>query len=281
MALIGQRNRLTILFENDSGYYLDGGEHGEILLPGRYIPRGSRPGEIVDVFVYRDSEDRLVATTERPYAMVGEFASLRVVSVNPRVGIFLDWGLSKDLLLPIREQKEGLMPGYWVIVHVLLDTQTDRIIASARISRHLNLTSPTYAEGQEVKLLITGPTPLGYNAIVNNAHNGLLYASELSGPLKMGQRFTGYIKTVRADGKIDLSLDRAGHQRIPANEEIVLKALTSAGGRLPFHDGSSPEAIREKFGMSKKAFKQAIGSLFKARRIMISPDEIKIVAAKK
>ena len=281
MALIGQRNRLTILFENDSGYYLDGGEHGEILLPGRYIQRGSRPGEILDVFVHRDSEDRLVATTERPFAMVREFASLRVVSVNPRVGIFLDWGLSKDLLLPIREQKDGLLPGYWVIVCVLLDTKTDRIIASARISRHLNLTPPTYAEGQAVKLLVTGPTPLGYNAIVDNAHNGLLYGSELAAPLKMGQRLTGYIRAVRPDGKIDLGLDPAGHQRIPANQETVLKVLDNAGGRLPFHDGSSPEEIRETFGMSKKAFKQAIGSLFKSRRIMISPHEIRLVAAAK
>ncbi|MBP9913196.1 MAG: hypothetical protein KBF26_07285, partial [Opitutaceae bacterium] len=156
MALIGQRNRLTIVREAPPGFYLDGGEHGEILLPGIYIPRGSRPGEILDVFVYRDSEDRLVATTERPFAMVGQFASLRVVSVNPRVGIFLDWGLSKDLLLPIREQKDGLLPGYWVVVAVLLDAKTDRIIASARISRHLNLTPPRYTEGQAVGLLITG-----------------------------------------------------------------------------------------------------------------------------
>ncbi len=281
MALIGQRNRLTIVREAPPGFYLDGGEHGEILLPGIYIPRGSRPGEILDVFVYRDSEDRLVATTERPFAMVGQFASLRVVSVNPRVGIFLDWGLSKDLLLPIREQKDGLLPGYWVVVAVLLDAKTDRIIASARISRHLNLTPPRYTEGQAVGLLITGPTPLGYNAIVENAHNGLLYGSELAAPLKMGQRMTGYIRAVRPDGKIDLGLDPAGYRRVANYTDDIIKALERAGGRLPLHDDSTPEEIRAALGMSKKAFKQAIGALFKSRRIMISPHEIRLTAAGK
>ncbi len=282
MALIGQRNRLTIVREAAPGFYLDGGkEHGEILLPGKFIPRGAQPGEILDVFIYRDSEDRLVATTQWSLAMVGEFASLRVVSVNPRVGIFLDWGLGKDLLLPIREQKEGLLPGYWVIVAVLLDTKTDRIIASARISRHLDLVPPTYTEGQLVNLLITGPSPLGFNAIVDNAHSGLLYGSELASPLKMGQRMTGYIRTVRPDGKIDLGLDPAGYRRVADYTGDIVKALENAGGRLPFHDRSSPEEIRETFSMSKKAFKQAIGVLFKARRIMISPHEIRLVAAPK
>ena len=280
MALIGQRNRLTIVREAPPGFYLDGGEHGEILLPGIYIPRGSRPGEIMDVFVYRDSEDRLVATTERPYAMVGEFASLRVVSVNPRVGIFLDWGLGKDLLLPIREQKEGLQLGYWVVVYVMLDEKTDRIIASARISRHLNRTPLAYAEGQAVSLLVTGTTPLGYNAIIEHAHNGLLYRGELASPLKMGQRLTGYIRSVRPDGKIDLGLDPVGYRRVASYTDAILDALRKSGGRMPYHDDSSPEAIRAAFGMSKKAFKQAIGSLFKGRRIMITKDGISLADAK-
>lgn len=281
MAQLGRRNRLTILYETDSGYYLDGGTLGEILLPGRYIQKGSRPGEIMDVFLYRDSEDRLVATTEYPLAMVGEFASLRVVGMNPRVGSFLDWGLSKDLLLPIREQKDGLDIGYWVVVAVLLDEKTDRIVASARISRHLNLTPPDYHEGQEVNLLITGATPLGYNAIVNNAHTGLLYRAEVATPLKMGQRMTGYIRSVREDGKIDLGLDQAGHRRIDNYQTHIIEALEAAGGGMPYHDGSSPEEIREVFGMSKKAFKQAIGTLFKARRIVIADQGIRLVPTKK
>lgn len=281
MAEIGRRNRLEILYETDSGFYLDGDVHGEILLPGKYIPRGARPGEILDVFIYRDSEDRLVATTEYPLAMVGEFASLRVVGMNPRVGSFLDWGLDKDLLLPIREQKEGLDIGYWVVVAVLLDDRSDRIMASARISRHLNLTPPEYHEGQEVKLLITGTTPLGYNAIVDNAHTGLLYRAEVALPLKMGQRMTGYIRAVREDGKIDLGLDQAGHRRIDNYQDDVLKALEASGGRMPYHDKSSPEEIRAAFGMSKKAFKQAIGTLFKARRIMIADHGIRLASPDK
>ena len=281
MAEIGRRNRLEILYETDSGYYLDGDVHGEILLPGKYIPQGSRPGEILDVFIYRDSEDRLVATTEYPLAMVGEFASLRVVGMNPSVGSFLDWGLSKDLLLPIREQKDGLDIGYWVVVAVLLDDRSDRIVASARISRHLDLSPPNYHEGEEVKLLITGQTPLGYNAIVNNAHNGLLYRDEVATPLKMGQKTKGYIRTVREDGKIDLGLDRAGHRRITSYQDIVIKALESSAGRMPYHDGSSPEEIRTAFGMSKKAFKQAIGTLFKARRIVITDHDIRLISPDK
>ncbi len=281
MALIGKRNRLTILYETDSGYYLDGEELGEILLPGKYIPRGSRPGEIVDVFLYRDSEDRLVATTEYPLAMVGQFASLRVVGMNARVGCFLDWGLSKDLLLPIREQKEGLEIGYWVVVAVLLDQRTDRIVASARISRHLDLTPPIYQEGEEVELLIIGATDLGFKAIVNNAHTGLLYRAEVAGELKMGQKMNGYIRVVRADGKIDLGLDRAGHRRIIDYQGDIMESLEAAGGAMPYDDKSSPEEIREVFGMSKKAFKQAIGTLFKARRIMIANGGIRLVAPKK
>lgn len=276
MALIGKRNRLTIVREAAPGYYLDGGAHGEILLPGTYIPRGSRPGETMDVFVYRDSEDRLVATTEHPLAMVGEFASLRIVSINPRIGAFLDWGLSKDLLLPIREQKEGIRLGYWVVVAVLLDEKTDRIIASARINRHLNLTSPAYTEGQEVNLLVTGTTPLGYNAIIENAHQGLLYRNEVPAPLRMGQRLTAYVRSVRPDGKIDLGLDPAGYQRVGGYAEGIMRALTDAGGSLTLNDNSPPEKIRATLGMSKKAFKQAIGALFKARRIIISTDGIRL-----
>lgn len=281
MAEIGRRNRLTILYENDSGYYLDGGELGEILLPGKYIQSGSRPGEIMDVFLYRDSEDRLVATTEYPLAMVGQFASLRVVGMNPRVGCFLDWGLSKDLLLPIREQKEGLDLGYWVVVAVLLDQQTDRIVASARISRHLDLTPPKYHEGEEVDLLIIGATPLGFKAIVNHAHTGLIYRAEVATELKMGQRMTGYIRSVREDGKIDLGLDRAGHRRINDYQGYIIEALEAAGGEMPYDDKSTPEAIREVFGMSKKAFKQAIGTLFKARRIMITNGGIRLLSPQK
>ena len=276
MAQIGKRNQLTVLKEAPPGFYLDAGEHGELLLPGQYIPDGAKIGDVLDVFVYRDSEDRLVATTETPHVMVGEFAYLRVVSVNPKVGVFLDWGLAKDLLLPIREQKERLAYGDWVVVYVYIDAKTDRIVASTRINRHLNLTPPAYTEGQSVNLLVTGASPLGYNAIIENAHRGLLYGNDLSAPLATGERIDGFIREVREDGKIDLSLDRAGYQRVAPLTGEILAALKAAGGRLPFHDDSSPEEIRAAFGMSKKAFKQAIGALFKQRAIVITAHGIRL-----
>jgi len=277
MALMGRRNSLLVVREAPPGFYLDGGTHGEILLPGRYIPRGAKPGVTMDVFVYRDSEDRLVATTEAPEAMVGEFAYLRVVSVNPRIGVFFDWGLEKDLLLPLREQATPLQPGDRRVVRVALDERTDRIIASARLNRWLNRTPVTYTEGQRVNLIITGDTPLGYNAIIENTHRGLLYHSDLAGPLATGQRVDGYVRVVRPDGKIDLALDRAGFHRIAPVTEQILTALTEAGGTLRLNDNSSPEDIREAFGISKKAFKQAIGSLYRARKIVITPNEIRSV----
>ena len=276
MAAIGRRNLLQVTHEATPGLYLDGGSHGEILLPGRYIPPGTRAGAKLDVFVYRDSEDRLVATTETPLAMVGQFAYLRVVSVNPRVGIFLDWGLEKDLLLPLRELASPLRPGDRRVVRVALDPRTDRIVASARLNRWLNLTPPTYTEGQRVGIIVTGETPLGYNAIIEHAHRGLLYKSDLAGPLGTGQEFAAYVRAVREDGKIDLALDQSGFQRIRPATETVFTALREAGGHLPYHDNSSPEDIRDAFGLSKKAFKQAIGSLYRARRIVIEPTGIRI-----
>jgi uncharacterized protein len=276
MALIGRRNLLVVTREAPPGFYLNGGAHGEILLPGRYIPPGVKPGATMDVFVYRDSDDRLVATTETPLAMVGEFAYLRVISVNSRVGVFFDWGLEKDLLLPLREMASPLQPGDRRIVRVALDSKTDRIIASARLNRWLNLTPPPYTEGQRVNIMVAGETPLGYNAIIEHAHGGLLYRSELAGPLGIGQQFAAYVRAVREDGKIDLSLDRAGFHRIAPATEHIVAVLKEAGGHLPYHDNSPPEEIRDAFGLSKKAFKQAIGSLYRARRITIEPTGIRI-----
>lgn len=278
MALIGQRNQLLIVREAPPGYYLDGGTHGEILLPGRYITKDSVPGGTIDVFVYRDSEDRLVATTESPYAMVGQFAYLQVVGINPRVGVFLDWGLDKDLLLPAREQSAPVRVGEGVVVFVMLDEKTDRVVASARLNRHLSSTPPTYREGEAVKLLVTGESPMGYNAIVNSAHRGLLYRAELSGPLLVGQQFDGFVRRVREDGKIDLSLDRAGYRRIAPLTEQIMDSLKAAGGRMPYHDGSSPEEIRAAFGVSKKAFKQAIGALYRDRQIQIENHGIRLAS---
>ena len=277
MAILGKRNLLSIVRESAPGLYLDGGELGEILLPGRYIPADLKPKDKLDVFVYRDSEDRLVATTETPLAMVGEFACLQVISVNQHVGAFLDWGLAKDLLLPFREQEIPARVGQPVVVYVCLDVKTNRILATARLNRHLNRDTPAYRSGQPVNFLITGKTPLGYNAIVENAHRGLLYHDHLAAPLAAGQKLKGFVRTVRSGGKIDLSLDASGYKRVAALTDQIVQALERNGGQLAFDDDSSPAAIRQTFGVSKKAFKQAHGKLYKARRIRFQNPGIQLL----
>ena len=267
MATLGRRNKLSIIRESAPGLYLDGGELGEILLPGKYIPRDLKPGDQLDVFVYLDSEDRLVATTETPLAVVGEFAVLEVVSLHPRAGAFLNWGLAKDLLLPFAEQDRPVRVGTTVVVAVCLDSKSNRIIASARLKRHLRLEPPHYATSQPVNLLITGRTPLGYNALVEESHLGLLYADNFSVPLEIGQRVKGYVRKIRDDGKIDLSLDAAGYRRVLPLKLQIVQALQGSGCKLDFDDDTSPGLIRANFGASKKAFKQALGSLYKSRRI--------------
>jgi predicted RNA-binding protein (virulence factor B family) len=278
MAILGRRNQLTILRSATPGLYLDGGKRGEILLPGKYIPTGAVVGGTVDVFVYRDSEDRLVATTEQPFVNVDEFAYLEVAGVNPRIGVFLYWGLEKDLLLPIREMDGPLNPGDWAVVQVVLDDKTDRLIASARFNRRLDLKPPHYHEGESVRMIVASKSPLGFNMVVNNAHRGLIYHTDIPhGTLKIGQWVQGYIRSIRPDGKLDLALGQAGHRRIGPMSDQVMAILTEKGGFLPYHDNSLPEEIRTVFGMSKKAFKQAIGSLFREQRIYIEPDGIRIV----
>ena len=277
MAILGKRNLLSIVRESAPGLYLDGGELGEILLPGRYIPADLKPKDKLDVFVYRDSEDRLVATTETPLAMVGEFACLQVISVNQHVGAFLDWGLAKDLLLPFREQEIPVRVGQKVAVYVCLDVKTNRILATARLNRHLNRDTPAYRSGQPVHFLITGKTPLGYNAIVENAHRGLLYQDNLAAPLAAGQKLKGFVRTVRSGGKIDLSLDASGYKRVAALTDQIVQALERNGGQMAFDDDSSPAAIRQTFGVSKKAFKQALGKLYKARRIRFQNPGIQLL----
>jgi hypothetical protein len=277
MAILGKRNLLSVVRASAPGLYLDGGELGEILLPGRYIPAGLAPKQKLDVFVYRDSEDRLVATTEKPHAMVGEFGYMKVKSVNPQIGAFLDWGLSKDLLVPFREQEIPLRAGDWAVVYVALDAQTNRILASTRLNRHLNRDTPAYRVGQPVEILVTAKTPLGYNAIVDNAHFGLLYKSQLACALKIGARLKSFVRTVRANGKIDLGLDAVGYKRVAPLTDLIVAALKMSGGKLAFDDDSSPVVIRQNFNVSKKAFKQALGKLYKTRRIAFTQPGIELL----
>jgi len=277
MATIGKRNTLTVLRASAPGIYLDGGEHGEILLPNRYVPQQIAPGDRLNVFVYRDSEDRLVASTEIPRATVGEVATLKVISVNRQIGAFLDWGLPKDLLLPFREQTGPVQAGQDVVVRVYLDEKTQRIVASMKLDWDSALEPPNYRTGEQVEFLVTEKTTLGYKALVEGMHAGLLYHDSISVPVAIGQTLRGFVRAVRPDGKIDLSLDQAGYRRVAPLARRIVQALQQSGGRLGLDDDTPPEKIREAFGASKKAFKQALGTLYKARRIRFTNPGIELV----
>ena len=267
MLELGLHHTLRVLREAPPGLYLDGENLGEILMPRRYVTPDMALGDDIEVFVYRDSEERLVATTETPYASVGQFAGLEVIKADPRLGAFLDWGLSKDLLLPMAEQAWKVRQGEVVVVYIFVDPQSERIVATTRLEEHMDPGPPPYQEGQKVQLMIAGETPLGYKAIIEGTHWGLLYRTDLGVPLSIGQQEEGYIRAIRPDGKIDLSLDTAGRGRVPPLAQQIIKALEEEMGFLPFDDSSSSEAIRERFGASKKAFKQALGLLYRERKI--------------
>lgn len=266
MAEIGKMNLLTVLRNTAHGLFLDGGALGDILLPGRYAPRGKQPGDTVEVFLMLDSEDRLIATTLRPLAMVGEFAWLRVIS-STGAGTFLDWGLPKDLLVPFREQTVKMLAGRSYMVRIYLDPVSNRIAATARLDRFLDKTPAHFAFGQAVDLLICAKTDLGYKAIVDGTHWGMLFHNNLFRPIACGQRIQGYIQQVREDGKIDLSLDPPGYGRVGDVADAILAYLDQQGGFMPITDKSPPEEIHALFGVSKKAYKQATGALYKARQI--------------
>jgi len=273
MSFIGKRHRLVVVREATPGLYLNDGSGGEILLPRRYIPKDIRIGDSMEVFVYMDSEDRPVATTEVPYAMAGEFAYLKVVSINRQIGAFLEWGLAKDLLLPFREHIGEIRLGQKVIVYVYLDAKTSRLVASMRTKQHLKHPANAYKEGAPVSFMVEESTALGYNVIVENKHHGLLFASNLSGPLNRGERLKGFIHRVRPDGKIDLRLEASGYQKVIPLTEQILQSLQLQGGRLPFDDKSTPEAIRKAFSVSKNTFKLALSALYRDRKIIFENGE--------
>ncbi|WP_437884208.1 CvfB family protein [Pseudomonas sp. LRF_L74] len=278
MALIGRFNSLQVVKTTDFGLYLDGGADGEILLPKRYVPKGE-PIEIDDwlnVFIYLDSEDRVIATTEKPKVQVGGFASLKVVDIN-RIGLFLDWGLSKDLLMPHSEEKRPLQVGDYCVVHVYLDRRTKRITATARLDRYLDQTPARYVVGQQVELLVADKTDMGFKAIIDGRHWGLIHKNEVFKFLRSGMQETGYIRELRADGKISLSLQPIGQAAADDLGEQILAKLRDSGGSLALSDKSPPEAISQAFGVSKGNFKKAIGGLFKQGLIAIHDDRIELV----
>jgi len=273
MAQIGKYNVLKVNRKVDFGFYLDGGDSGEILLPARYAPNNCKIGDTVDVFIYYDSEDRIIATTEKPLATVGQFAYLKVVEVNA-FGAFLNWGLPKDLLVPFREQKQKMEEGKSYVVFIYIDGDTDRIAASAKLEQFLNHEPANYLPGDEVELIITSITDLGYKAAINHRHEGILYKNEVFGQVKKGQQLTGYVKKVRDDGKIDLRLYKEGYTKIDGMTGVLLEQLEIQDGFLPLTDKSPAEDIYRILGMSKKSFKQAIGALYKSKIISIGNNGI-------
>lgn len=276
MIDIGKVNTLRIVKEVDFGLYLDGGKFGEILIPTRYVPKDAKVDDYIDVFIYADSEDRLIATTETPLAEVGQFAYLKVKDVNS-VGAFLNWGLMKDLLVPYREQKTEMFPGINYLVKVYLDPETERIVASSKLEHFIDNIPAEYEEGQEVDLIIWDKTDLGVKVIVNELHLGLLYANEIFQPLQPGQRIKGFIKKLRDDEKIDVSLQKQGYEQVDGVAGMILEKLKTRGGFIEATDKTSPESIKHMFGISKKVFKKAVGALYKDRLIDIEKDGIRLV----
>jgi len=277
MAEIGKMNKLPIVRESDHGLYLDGGELGEILLPGKLVPRGILPSHQIQVFIHFDSEDRIVATTERPEIVIGEMELLEVVDVSKGIGAFLDWGLSKDLLLPFREQTRRLSKGQKAVVMLIQDPKSKRLVATTRLSHFCKQHDAHYEVNEAVKIIVFSETDLGYNAVVNNEHIGLLYHNELSKPLRYGEKLTAYVSKIRDNGKIDLRLDRSGHARKSITADVIYQKLQAAGGSLPHNDKSDPIQIRKTFDLSKKAFKQGLSALYKERKILITDKGIEIV----
>lgn len=278
MALVGRYNSLQVVKHTNFGLYLDGAQDGEILLPNRYIPKDipSEDEDWLNVFIYLDSDDKLIATTEKPKVQVGEFASLKVVEVNS-IGIFLNWGLPKDLLLPYSEEKQPLKAGDYCVVHVYLDKHTRRITATTRLDRYLDKVPANYAVGQEVDLLVAEETAMGFKAIINNKHWGLIHKNEVFKFLRSGKQEKGFIKEVRSDGNISLSLQPVGEQLASSLNAQILGKLRDNNGVLPVSDKSDPQVISNLFGVSKGNFKKAIGALYKQGQIVIHADRIELV----
>ena len=270
---IGKYATLTVVKELDFGFYLDGGPFGEILLPIKQVPEGLEIDDEVKVFIYTDSEDRIIATTITPKAIVGEFACLEVVEIT-EYGAFMEWGIySKHLFVPFREQREPMRAGRSYVVYLYLDDDSERIAATSNYEKYLEHTSETLKEGRKAKVMVSRRTPMGYQVIINGTTAGMLYQNEIFKKIHIGETMDAFIKKVRNDGKIDIALQRQGYREtIDKNSRIVLDLLRLKEGFLPVTDKSAPEQIYELFKMSKKNFKKAIGGLYRTKRIRIEKD---------
>lgn len=272
---LGRYNQLEVVKEVDFGVYLDGGDDGEILLPARYVPEDCQPGDMLNVFIYLDNEERLVATTLTPYAQVGDFACLEVAWTN-QYGAFLDWGLMKDLFVPFREQKNKMEKGERYVVHVHLDEDSYRIMASAKVERYLSSDIPPYHPGDGVEILVWQRTDLGYKVIVDNRFGGLIYATDVVRPLSTGTKTEAYVRQVRPDGKIDIVLQPDGPRKVDDFAEVLLDYIRQHDGFTTFQDKTPAEDIYATFGVSKKTFKKAVGDLYKKHLVILEEGGIRL-----
>ena len=272
---LGHYNRLKVIKELDFGLYLDGYDGEEILIPRVYVPEGTQIGDFLEVFIYRDSEDRLIATTLKPYATVGEFAYLKVKDVS-KLGVFLDWGLMKDLLVPFGEQTHKMGLGRSYLVYIYIDEESERIVASAKLDKFLENDSSKFTEGQEVSLIPYEYTDLGIKALIDKRVIGVIYKSEVFQDVILGEITKGFVKKIRTDTKIDLALVKQGYDRIDNVKSQIYDLLVSKEGFLPYTDKTDSEIIYRDLQMSKKDFKKAIGGLYRDGKVKLQDDGIYI-----
>ncbi|XPF92492.1 S1 RNA-binding domain-containing protein [Colwellia sp. RE-S-Sl-9] len=276
MADLGKFNTLSVITVNDTGAYLNADDLGEVLLPNRLMPEGCTTGSQVSVFLYKDSADRVAATTQQPLGEVDQFVSLKVSAIN-KMGAFLDWGLPKELLVPYNEQHTEMEIGKYYLVRIYLDLRTERIVASSKLDKFIDIWPADYQKWDKVELIIGGKTDLGFKAIINNLHWGLLYDNEIFQPLRIGKKITGYIKQVREDERIDLSLSRPGEGKVKDFSQKLLDYIAEHNGISPLHDKSAPEDIQKALGVSKKTFKATVGNLLKKGKVKITPEGITLI----
>jgi len=272
---IGEYNELEVIKQLDFGIYLKA-DNEEILMPAKWVPNGTKIGDMLNVFLFLDSEDRLIATTIKPLATANSFAFLEVKQVND-FGAFMNWGMDKDLLVPFREQNGKMVEGNSYVVFVFVDEMTNRMVGSARLSRFIEPVTDDVRENDLVDLLIYSETPLGFNAIINNRFSGLIYKNEIYESIRVGDKVKGFIKTIREDGKIDLRLQKSGYELVDDVKWRILNLLKDSNGLLPLNDDSTPEEIKAKLQISKKAFKKAIGALYKERLVKLTAKGIELV----
>ncbi len=279
MLQIGKMNTLKITGTQANGVHLDAGEGRDIFLPKKSVPPGSQVGDELEVFVYVDKENTLQGSVQKPYLSVGEYGVLQVVS-DSSAGAFLHWGMENDLLVPKAEQQHKMVQGQSYVVFVFLSTKTNRIVGSSKLDKFLSKEAPAYKEGEEVDLIVFEKTDLGYRALINRKHAGMIYSNEVFQSLSIGQQLKGYINKIREDQKIDLILQQAGYQGVDAVCQTILRIIEEHGGKVAVTDKSAPDDIYAMFAVSKKVFKKAIGALYKKRIIRIEADTISVVADK-